>query len=139
MTKKEEIVWRLKEQPTTESLRELVKDKLLTNEEAREILFATRTIEEVKSRDKESFEAEIKFLRELVEKLSKDRTQIVEVIREIKTPVYINSGWYQPYYCWCGNGTTYINTMSNSDYATGTTALNCSTTPTGSFSSINTW
>lgn len=98
--KKNKIVWRLKEQPTAESLRELVKDKILTQEEAREILFSSEVVEE---RNNDSLKAEIKFLRELVEKLSQNRSQIVEVIKEVKVPqtVYIKD-WYEPYRIWCG-------------------------------------
>ena len=57
MTKK--IVWRLSKLPTADELRELVKDKIITQEEAREILFNLETEEE---RDKKSLESEIKFL-----------------------------------------------------------------------------
>lgn len=102
MTKK--LIWRLKEQPSTESLRELVKDKILTNEEAREILF---TSQEETERDVKSYQEEIKFLRDLIEKLS-DRNKIVEVVKEY----HYTQPWYQPYHYWttgvvyCGNTTT---------------------------------
>ena len=130
MTKK--LVWRLKEQPSTESLRELVKDKILTNDEAREILFSSQ---EETERDVKSLEAEIKFLRELVEKLS-NRSQIVEVIKEVQTsyPVYIQQPWYQPYQTWCGGaniGGTYTLTT------TGT--ANCTTSNAVNFSDITTF
>ena len=80
------IVWRLKEQPTAESLQGLVERNILTKEEAREILFSS---EEAEDRDKKSLESEIKFLRELVEKLSNDKSRIVEIIREAEKPIYI--------------------------------------------------
>jgi hypothetical protein len=115
MTKK--IVWRLKEQPTSENLRELVKDKILTNDEAREILFSSQ---EETERDKKSLEDEIKFLRELVEKLSQNKSQIIEVIKEIRVPYY-KDYWFQPYIRWqdnivlCQNTTNYLQgtAMSN--------------------------
>jgi len=110
MTKINKLVWRLKESPTTEALRELVKDKILTNDEARQILFSSETVEE---RDAESLKGEIKFLRELVEKLS-NRSQIVEIIREIQTP-------YKKY-DWCNPYTTWMNiSNSNGTYTVGTT------------------
>lgn len=93
------IVWRLKEQPSSESLRELVKDGILTKEEAREILFSSETEE---NRDKKSLESEIKFLRELVDKLSSGRTQILETIREVESP-WRKYPWYNPYITWCQN------------------------------------
>ena len=93
MTKK--IVWRLKEQPTSEMLRELVKDGILTKEEAREILF---NLEEQTERDNESLKQEIKFLRELVEKLA-DSQKVVKIIREIEKPYYPYR-WWKPYECW---------------------------------------
>mgnify|MGYP001559140621 FL=1 len=86
MTKK--IIWRLKEQPSSESLRELVKDGILTKEEAREILFSQQ---EDTERDSESLKAEIKFLRELVEKLS-NRSQIIREVEIVKVPYY-HSSW----------------------------------------------
>ncbi len=111
------IIWRLKEQPTSEMLRELVKDSILTKDEAREILF---NLEEQVDRDIESFKAEIKFLRELVEKLANNQ-KVIEVVREIEKPYYPKSPWYNPYYIW----------------STHTPDLNCGTTY--SFSSIQTF
>ena len=124
MTKK--IVWRLKEQPSSESLRELVNSGLLTKDEAREILFSQQ---EETERDSESLKAEIKFLRELVEKLS-NRTQIVEVIREVQVPVYRTYPWYRPYESWCSSGSVSFTT------ATSGTVLNATNQ---SFSDIKTF
>src|SRR3990167_8079487 len=106
MTKK--IVWRLKEQPTPGSLGELVKEGLLTKDEAREILFNSETEDE---RDKKSLESEIKFLRELVEKLSNNNnSKIVEIIREVEIP-WRKYDWYKPYVIWStGNSITYSST-----------------------------
>lgn len=131
MKKHEEIVWRLKEQPTTESLRELVKDKILTNDEARQILFSSRTVEDNK-RDRESLENEIKFLRELVEKLSQNRSKIIEVIKEVKVPYY-NWTWYKPYEYWCGSNYTVTND------ANGSTVSSSNSSNLVSFSSIQTF
>jgi len=98
MTKK--IVWRLKESPSTERLESLVKSGILSKKEAREILFSS---EEIQERDIESLKSEIKFLRELVEKLSNDRLQIITTIKEIEIPVYRQRPWYRPYEVWCQN------------------------------------
>ena len=128
------IVWRLKEQPTSESLQGLVKNGILTKEEAREILFSSETEED---RDKKSLESEVKFLRELVEKLSK-RSQIVEVIKEIRVPYYHNL-WYQPYQDWCGiTYDTSVSTTTNAGEMSltgGITGANC----LSNFSSISTF
>jgi len=95
------LIWRLKEQPTSESLRELVKDNLLTKEEARTILF---NLLEENDRDKESLQSEIKFLRDLVEKLA-SKSQIITTIREVEIP-YKNYPWYSPYITWVNCGST---------------------------------
>lgn len=95
---KNKLVWRLGKLPSTEELRELVKDKIITQEEAREILFSSETEED---RDKKSLESEIKFLRELVEKLSEGRTEIIEKIRYIEKP-YHRYPWWSGYEVWCG-------------------------------------
>ena len=78
------LKWRLGKLPTPNEVSDLVRDKIITQEEAREILFseeteATKTTEELKT--------EIKFLKELVEKLA-DNNKIVETIRYIEKPYY---------------------------------------------------
>ena len=111
------LKWRLVKLPTSEEVTKLVNDKIITKEEAREILFSEE-IENEKSVD--DLKQEIKFLKELVEKLSNNnRSQIVETIRYIEKPYY-NWGWYQPYQIYCsnsdntliGNGTTYVSGSS---------------------------
>lgn len=98
MTNKTKLVWRLGNRPTTIEVINLVETKLITQDEAREILFNTETEED---RDKKSLQSEIKFLRELVEKLSDGKmSRIVEVIREVEKPIYIDRNWYQPYQQW---------------------------------------
>lgn len=99
MTKK--LIWRLREQPTAQSLQGLVDKSILTKDEAREILFSTETEED---RDKKSLESEIKFLRELVEKLSKSRSEIIETIRVVEKPVYREYPYWKYYNAWCVNG-----------------------------------
>jgi polyhydroxyalkanoate synthesis regulator phasin len=123
MTKK--IVWRLKEQPTAEMLRDLVASGILNKEEAREILF---NLQEETERDNESLKQEIKFLRELVEKLASIQ-KVVEIIREIEKP-YCPKPWYNPYKYWCANDNILLCTNGND------TADNTSFT---SFSSIKTF
>jgi hypothetical protein len=102
------IIWRLKELPTSEMLRNLVKDGLLSKEEAREILFSSQ---EQNERDVESFKQEIKFLRELVDKMANNQ-KVVEIIREIERPYHVYP-WYTPYQYYCGGSTTTTSTDSN--------------------------
>lgn len=94
------IKWRLKERPTPDEVTELFKHGLLTKDEAREILFS---LENDEDRTKESLQEEIKFLRELVQKLSSDRAQIVKTIEYVQVP-YKKYDWYQPYQVYCSNG-----------------------------------
>lgn len=132
MTTTQKIVWRLKEQPTSGSLQGLVLNGILTKDEAREILFSSETEED---RDKKSLEFEIKFLRDLVERLSQgNNTRIVEVIKEIRVPYY-QSPWYYPYQYWCGSNSgiaTYTTSDSSQLQATNTSA-------TSNFSDIKTF
>ena len=115
MTKK--IVWRLKEQPTTQMLEGLVLSGILAKDEAREILFNLEDWEPKTSdqeRSIESLESEIKFLRELVEKLSQNKGQIVEIIREVERP-WKRYPWWEPYWSWTttvADTSTSLNTMS---------------------------
>jgi hypothetical protein len=114
------LVWRLSKLPTTSEITELVLNKIITQEEAREILLKTEKDEE---RDSESLKSEIKFLRELVENISKNnRTVVTEYI--YKYPSY-NYSWIQPYISWCTNtgltGTSYGTTTSG-NYINATNA-----------------
>lgn len=119
MTK--QLKWRLGKLPTSDEVLKLVNDKIITKEEAREILFNEK---EELEQDEESLKSEIKFLRELVENLSKgNHTRIIETIREVQKPYY-QWDWYRPYQVWCssvsgGGGVT------NAIYSrTGTTGIN---------------
>ena len=125
------LKWRLSKLPTPDEVRELVKDKIITQDEARDILFSQETEE---NRDNESLKSEIKFLRELAEKLSNGNSaKVVEIIREVQKPYYYQAPWYKPYQIWCSsaNSNTYGTTL------TANTALNfASGTP---FSQISTF
>jgi len=121
------LKWRLTKLPTSTEVIELVKNKLISEEEAKEILFSEETEVVI---TEEALKSEIKFLRELVDKLS-SKSQIVETIKYIEKP-YNGNGWYRPYQFWCGtnlttttlSGTTSSNTggssvLANAVYATG--------------------
>lgn len=94
------LKWRLGKLPTPDEVLKLLNEKLITKEEARDILFNQETEEDLKTED---LKQEIKFLRELVEKLS-TKTETVKIIREIQQPYY-HWGWYQPYTVYCGTAT----------------------------------
>jgi len=100
-TKNTSLIWRLSKLPTVEELRELVKDKIITQEEAKEVLFDEESFIPEGDRGERSLQSEIKFLRELVEKLSKSKSEITTIIREVEVPKYQQQSWYQPYYTWC--------------------------------------
>ena len=111
--------WRLSKLPTVEELLKLVNDKIITQEEAKEILFSNKTEED---RDKDSLEQEIKFLRELVTKLSNNQaTKIIETIREVQKP-WQTYPWYQPYYYWTTNTGGASGTMYYTNGSATTTA-----------------
>ena len=94
------LKWRLSTLPTPSELQELVKNKILTQEEAKEILFKEEEVE--KERDINSFKEEIKFLRELVDTLSKQSKSVVYeyILQRAYPPQWT---WYQPYITWCSN------------------------------------
>lgn len=132
MASKTKLKWRLAERPTPEEVRGLLKDEVITKEEAREILFSLETEED---RSKKSLQDEIKFLRELVAKLSTNRSVIIETIREVEKP-WKRYDWYQPYYMYATNaGTTQANTVYAMNATAGSltsTASNLSQLSTGS-------
>lgn len=148
MTKKKVLKWRLSNLPTVEQIQGLVNCKLITQEEARSILLSEEMVED---RDEKSLKSEIKFLRELVEKLS-NSGNIVKYIETIRTPYY-NYDWFQPYYYWCGGPTSNITNADSgltgfttgissgtNTFSNGTVAVACTSDQVeSSFSAIKTF
>lgn len=97
--KNKKLNWRLSKLPTVEELQALIKDKIITQDEARGILFNEETEEE---KDIKSLEKEVEFLRKLVEEMANNRNQIVEKINYIAKPYY-RYDWYKPYLAYCSN------------------------------------
>lgn len=110
---KTKIKWRLSKLPTPSELAELVKDKIITHEEAHEVLFDHVPEEEV---DAEALKKEIVFLRQVVEDLSKSRIDTVRVI-EKHINHYDNWLWTQPYMNYCNGAVT--TTLSGTTTASG--------------------
>jgi hypothetical protein len=107
---KTKLVWRLTKLPTPEELLQLVEAKIITQEEAKEVLFSTETEEDVQVAD---LQAEIKFLKEVVERLSKNQQpRIIEVIREVEKP-WRTKPWFDPYYQWSANDGKVLCTTTN--------------------------
>lgn len=112
------IKWRLSALPTPTEVAELVKDGILTKDEAREILFSLETDSD---RDTKGLQDEIKFLRELVQRLSHNsRTEIVKTIEFINNP-YHKHGWFKPYEVYCGVSTS---ALAQAQLGTVTTTSN---------------
>ena len=126
------IIWRLKEQPSSESLQELVASGILTKDEAREILFSSET--EV---DTKSLKSEIEFLRQLVENLSKNRNTIVEVIKKYE-PTWEKYHWYKPYAIWSKQNGMY-NTTATIDVFSSSAGAGTVTLQNKAFSDIKTF
>lgn len=117
-TKKTKIKWRLGRLPEPQEIALLIEKGVLSKDEAREILFSLETEEE---RTRKSLQDEIKFLRELVAKLSTNRSVIIETIREVEKP-WKKYDWYQPYYYYstsAGGSTTGLNYSVANGIATG--------------------
>lgn len=119
------LKWRLGKLPTPMELIALIDAKIITEDEAKDILFSDEV------RDTKSFETEIKFLRELVEKLAKPQ-RIVETIREVNKH-YCDNRWYQPYYAWSSTPSSYqLHTGTIGTITTGTITTANSATLSGS-------
>ena len=132
MTKK--LSWRLSKLPTVEELQQLVKDKIITKEEARDVLFNDKEEQDVKA-----LQERVKFLQQLVERLADKPTQIVEVVRDIGVPYYRHD-WYAPYSSWCStmelsDGSFNPIETTLTDTTSGTKSINVSNPPTA-FSNI---
>lgn len=140
MTKK--MTWRLANRPTSNEVSDLFTMGLITKEEARAILFTEKEEKEVET--EKSLEAEIKFLREIVEKLSEGKTtRIVEIIKTVQTP-YWQQQWYHPYATWCGISplvatSGFATVTGSTSLSNQAVALNNSADTTKAFSSIKTF
>ena len=143
-----QLKWRLSKLPTPSEIVELVANKLITQEEAKEILFDKVTEEDV---NKNALKKEIEFLRKVVEDLSKSKSETVRVV-EKHINHYKDWTWYQPYTNWCGStyvggnsavtiggsGTTLLAT--NGNYTTsGLASVSSAVTNTPGFNSIKTF
>lgn len=92
--KKMNLNWRLKDLPDAVDVAELVDKKVITPEEARQLLFNEGKDEGKKIKE---LEEEVKFLRELCDKLAAKSNGWTTVIKEIQkyTPHY--PVWYTSY------------------------------------------
>ena len=140
---KKSLKWRLSSLPTPDEVRELVKDKIITKEEARSILFNLTD-----GKEAEELKSEIKFLREIIEKLSENKvTQLIEIIKEVQHPYWNRQPFYQPYYQWCSTGSgsgSVTSTSQNAAYLSTDADATISMSSTldsnqDNFSSINTF
>lgn len=129
------IKWRLAKLPTPDELVSLVNAKLLTQEEAKEILLS-----HTDERDTDSLKDEIKFLREIVEKLSNQET-IIQTIKSLPGRGYVTTPWYSHYDNWCqitpcagGTSTFFTNGSAVTNNANLLTVSN-----TASFADIETF
>lgn len=90
------LVWKLKDLPTGDELASLVEQKVITPEEAREIILSE---EKVDSNALKAKDEEIKFLRDLVDTLARRHNGWTTIYHEYErlTPKYpIWYGHYQP-------------------------------------------
>jgi hypothetical protein len=118
-----QLKWRLQKLPSVDELLKLVSDKIITQEEAKEILFNKETESE---RDIESYKQEVKFLKEVIGKLG-DGNKIVTIVKE-SVPHYITQPFYQPYWSYATTtGSLYLNAGSSTT-TTGLNSVNCSFT-----------
>lgn len=127
------IKWRLGKLPDPSEISLLLKEGVLTKDEAREILFSQETEED---RDKKSLQEEIKFLRQLVQSLS-TTSRIVEHIHSCEKP-YRQYPWWNNYQAYCAN----VGELSSQGSLTYTTAGSMSMldlTNTTSSSTANTF
>lgn len=110
------IKWRLGKLPDSQEVSLLVKEGILTKDEAREILISLETDED---RDKKSLQEEIRFLRELVKSMALP-SRIVQEIRYIQQP-YMQYPWYQNYQTYCANVDNSLVEGTSQTWTTGGT------------------
>jgi hypothetical protein len=118
MTKKE-LKWRLTDLPTGDEVASLVEQKVITTEEARQILFNEDKDSSTKVKE---LEEEVKFLRELCDKLAAKTTGGWQTI------VHEYRGYHPYYHRWYGTYGGVINTLNSTVQSTaginGSAAVN---------------
>lgn len=118
MKKKKQLKWRLDKLPSVDELTTLVDKKIITQEEAKEVLFTEQT----ETRDEKSLKEEIKFLKNLVEKLSENKTEVVKIIETISQP-YTRKDFWRPYEIWCESNRENISIGSTTNSTGGSLAF----------------
>lgn len=120
---KKELKWRLSDLPTGSEVAELVKQEVITKEEARDILFNETKTALSKDREDE-LKRQIEFLEELVKDLSKRQQTVIST-------TYVDR-WverykpYMPNVIWCSSnvaGSTVTGANSNMSLANYTQQL----------------
>lgn len=124
------LKWRLGKLPTPQEVSSLVIDKIISQDEAREILFTEGKIDDEVGALKE----QIKFLKEIIEKVC-NKTQIIETIKYIEKP-YQHWTWYQPYQTWCSSNNVLNATNTGTTYFDSTNSISANATNV-SFSAIS--
>lgn len=94
MTKKTNLNWRLKDLPDAVDVAELVDKKIITPEEARELLFNEGKDDSKKVKE---LEEEVKFLRDLCDKLAAKSNGWPTIIREYHDYRPRYPAWYANY------------------------------------------
>jgi polyhydroxyalkanoate synthesis regulator phasin len=93
---KQELKWRLKDLPDATGIAELVKQGVVTKEEARELLF--NKVDQTDGDKVQALEKQIAFLEEMVRELAKNRTvntfHTTEIIKRYE-PYYYPRYWMQ--------------------------------------------
>lgn len=92
MTKK--LNWRLKDLPDATDVAELVDKKVITPDEARELLFSDKPDEAKKLKE---LEEEVKFLRDLCDKLAAKSNGWTTIIKEVERYRPHYPVWYSTY------------------------------------------
>jgi len=97
MTKKDDLIWRLKEPPTADEVARLVGQSIITEKQAFGLLFREGNINTNELKD---IKKEVELLRALVLELSnKEPTTIFPIVERYRD----RYPWYQPYQVWCSS------------------------------------
>lgn len=117
MTKKN-LIWRLKDKPSVEDVTELLKEQVVTKEEARDLLFNEAGSDSEKLRD---LKKQVEYLEDLVKELSKSRVQNYPVVTPAYVEKWIERKHWEPSWIYYSSnvsstGSTFTNNTSIGDY-----------------------
>jgi hypothetical protein len=125
---KNKLAWRFKNLPTVNEVSQLVHDKIITAEEAKELLFNDKESQDVEVK---ALKEQVEFLEKVIDNLSKNKNSNVTYVPSYPTVYWYNSPTIKPSWTISNAGSTgafgtggVASAKTVATYTTGTNLIN---------------